>query len=303
VTRYLTITGTLLDETTLRLTHGFTLDEPPGPPPPGGERSPDVLIVENLDAEGRVLGRGLVPTVPLCAYRTALPAPRLAAGAVAVPEDTYALRFVFHDREVHHFAVPRATPEVRLAWRPDGEQAGARVIRWEASHPERAELAFVVLYSNDERSWIPLCLPQPETETAVDFDEMPGGEECRIRVLASDGLHTAVADSEAFSVRRKGPQPLILFPDDGAELPAGVPVTLWGQAMSPEDPGRDSSELRWTSSLDGELGTGPTVDAALSVGDHTLTLTVNGGVHYAFVTVTVRLDPCQTVHHDDTRPD
>ncbi|WP_372351187.1 hypothetical protein [Streptomyces sp. KL116D] len=296
--RYLTITGTLLDETTLRLTHGFRIDEPAGAVPPGGEHAPDALVVESVDAEGRVIGRGLVLTVPLCAYRSGLPAPRLVAGAVAVVEGASSLRFLFHHREVHHFVVPRGSPEVRLSWRPEGEQCGAQVIRWDARHPERADLAYVVLYSADSRTWTPLCLPQAETETSVDFDELPGGAECQIRVMASDGLHTAVVDSPAFAVRGKGPQPLILCPDDGAEIPFGAPVVLMGQAAFPEDPGRFSDDLRWRSSRDGDLGTGPSLDVVLSLGDHTLTLQAAGSEREAFVNVTVRPDPCRP---DDAR--
>ncbi|MCQ4211709.1 hypothetical protein [Streptomyces longispororuber] len=296
--RYLTITGTLLDEITLRLTHGFRIDEPPDADPPGGERSPDALIVESVGPEGRVLGRGLVRTVPLCAYRSGLPAPRLVAGAVAVVEGAASLRFLFHGREVHRFVAPLGSPEVRLSWRPDGEQYGTQLIRWDAHHPECANLAYVVLFSTDSRTWTPLCLPQSEPETSVDFDELPGGPECRVRVMASDGLHTAVVDSPAFAVRRKGPQPLILCPDDGAEIPFGAPVVLMGQAASPEDPGRFSDDLRWRSSRDGDLGSGPSLDVALSLGDHTLTLEAAGSEREAFVMVTVRPDPCRS---DDAR--
>ncbi|TXS43100.1 hypothetical protein EAO75_30605 [Streptomyces sp. uw30] len=302
--RYLTVTGTLSDPDTLHLSPGFRIDRLPDPPPALGEDALDALVVHSLDAENRIVGREAVATAPLCAFGSGLPAPRFAAGVIEVAEGTRALRFLFQGRQVHHFTAPQGEPAVRLRWEPQGagEQTGVRLITWEGRHPDRTALSYMALYSTDGRDWIPLCLPQPEPGTAADFDALPGGSRCRIRVMATDGLHTALADSPHFPVPRKGLEPAILYPDDDSRLPANEPHTLVGQAVSPEDPGAFASDLRWTSSRDGTLGTGRTLDVTLSPGEHVLTLTTADGARETFVTVTLEPGVCGGTAREDGEP-
>lgn len=49
-------------------------------------------------------------------------------------------------------------------------------------------------------------------------------------------------------------------------------VMLVGRAVDPEDGTLEGDALVWTSSADGDLGTGPSITVALSIGAHTLTL-------------------------------
>ncbi|MEU8852200.1 hypothetical protein AB0C70_39630 [Streptomyces sp. NPDC048564] len=299
--RYLTITGTLSDPDTLHLSPGFRIDRLPDLPPALGEEAPDALVVQSLDAEERIIGCEAVPTAPLCAYGSGSPAPRFAAGVIETVEGTRALRFLFQNRQVHLFTVPDGEPSIRLRWEPEGgnEQAGVQLISWEGHHPGRTDLSYIALYSTDGHDWIPLCLPQWEPGTAADFDALPGGSQCRIRVMATDGMHTALADSPLFPVLRKGLIPTILYPDDEAPLPADALVTLVGQAVALENPGGFSSDLHWTSSRDGALGTGRTVEVILSAGDHVLTLTTRDGTREAFVTVTLEPNPCSAATPGD----
>lgn len=293
-TRCLTVAGVLLDEVTLQLDPGFLITDEPTPPPPGGEDSPDALIVQSLDEHGKLLDRAIIETAPLCLFRSRLPAPLLAAGLVPFVERTTTLRFIFHGRVVHEVAVPKRGPTIELHWRPDEIAAGIQVVQWSAQHPDGAPLAFLPLYGPDGGDWQPLGLVQRVPSTAIDFDTLPGGDACRIRVLASDGVNTAAVESEPFPVRRKGFRPVILAPDDGATLTVGVPVTLIGQAFHWEEPGRRSTDLNWTSSRDGELGTGLSLDVMLSPGDHTITARVADAADEQdeFVIVTVLPDPC-----------
>jgi len=292
--RYLTVSGVLLDEMSLRLEAGFQVDEPPGPSLPAA--SPDAMIVVSLDGQGNALDRTVIPTVPMCLHGAGLHAPRLAAGLIPVVPRVSILRFIFHDQIVHEFAVPEGAPDLRLIWQPEGEQLGSQILSWDAHHPGGAELTFAAVYTVDGSNWIPLCLPQPDSSTAVDFDSLPGGSECRIRVMATDGMNTSVVESEPFSVPIKGLLPLILEPDDGAQLPLGTLVTFVGQVMSREETDQaPAAELRWSSSLDGDLGAGAYVEAELSPGQHTISLATTDadGDHEAFITVIVQPDPCR----------
>src|SRR5207237_1329759 len=86
------------------------------------------------------------------------------------------------------------------------------------------------------------------------------------------------------------PSVTIISPGDGAALLVGKPVVLGATALDAED-GDLSPTIRWTSSRDGVLGTGPTVlRPSLSAGTHTLTATVtalDGPTGSASITVHV----------------
>lgn len=84
------------------------------------------------------------------------------------------------------------------------------------------------------------------------------------------------------------PVVVVTGPTDGSNLSAGKPVVLSGTANDVEDGG--SAELIWSSSLDGELGTGSSVSVSLSPGTHAITASAtdsDGIVGNATVTVTV----------------
>ncbi|QRN99952.1 PKD domain-containing protein [Archangium violaceum] len=84
----------------------------------------------------------------------------------------------------------------------------------------------------------------------------------------------------------------ILSPQDGASLSGGT-LTLEGEASDAEDgPLRDAS-LRWSSSVDGELGSGSPLRVTLTRGTHRLSLDVadsHGQTARAQVSVTVSGD-------------
>jgi len=296
--RSLTIAGVLLDARTLRLDPSFVVDEAPTPPAEGGPDAPGVVLIESLDAGGETLEVTPVDTAPLCLLPSDQATPRLLAGIVAVQDRASGLRFHYQGYAVHEVRFPTAGPKVRLRWTNDDAEAalsgGLRMIEWSTSHPENADVASLPMFFSEGRGWQPLGLASAATAIPIDFDDVPGGEACRIRVLATDGAHTAIAETQPFRVRAKGYQAVILAPDDGARLTADAPVALAGQAFHWEDPERTTEDLEWTSTLDGALGTGPLLDVSLSPGDHVITLRVAGEESRpATVVVTVGPDPCE----------
>jgi hypothetical protein len=296
--RSLTIAGVLLDERTMRLDPGFVTDADPTPPPVGGADSANVMVVETLDTSAEVLDVNLLDTASLCLYQSGQPAPRLAAGVIPLHERAQALRFSFHGHVVREVTLPRRAPTVEIR-RPVGSRdavlgTGIHLIEWSTSHPDNAEVSCLPLYYSAGRGWQPLGPPSQASAVPVDFDSLPGGPDCRIRILASDGAHTMIAEADPFPVRIKGFQVVITAPDDGAVVPAGRPVAMAAQVFHWESPDETTDALRWVSSLDGELGSGPQVDRTLSAGDHLITVNIEGAeAESASITLSVQPDPCR----------
>ncbi len=70
------------------------------------------------------------------------------------------------------------------------------------------------------------------------------------------------------------PTVTITSPADGSTFNAGDPIAFQGSATDPEDGALTGSSLVWTSSIDGQIGTGESFTRSdLSVGTHTITLT------------------------------
>lgn len=83
---------------------------------------------------------------------------------------------------------------------------------------------------------------------------------------------------------------VILSPADQLEAPEGTVLTFQGQGTDAEEGELEAGALVWTSSEEGQIGTGRSFQRALSVGQHRITLTVtdrHGATGLATVTVTI----------------
>ncbi|MEE8523009.1 MAG: hypothetical protein V3T72_03685, partial [Thermoanaerobaculia bacterium] len=93
------------------------------------------------------------------------------------------------------------------------------------------------------------------------------------------------------------PAVTITAPADGSSFPDGSSIAFTGTATDAED-GDLTAGLAWTSSLDGNLGTGGSLNATLSVGTHTVTAAVtdSGGLPgSSSITVTVTPPPAASM--------
>ena len=151
--------------------------------------------------------------------------------------------------------------------------SGTYTITWTASDDDGDPLTYSVLYSNDGQNWAPVGTAITGTQLAVNAAELAGGSGAKVRVLATDGVNTSSAQSDAsFTVGRKGPSAFILAPTGDVRLMPGTPLWLEGYGYDLEDGELDWVALRWRSDRDGELGTGSQVLVSLSPGRHTITL-------------------------------
>ena len=287
VTQYLTIAGILFPDNRLVLQPGYLTEQAE----PGVDEDPaSPLRVDLVDERGRVLLRHRLAISPFCADGTRIN--QLAVlGKVPFPPGTQTMQFYRDDVLVHEFAVPEGMPVVRLLWEPQKPVTGRQLVAWSGQHPEKRPLTYALRYSHTGgRTWQPLGFDLEETELEVDFDRLPGGDECRLGVMATDGVNTVAQDSEPFSAPVKACMAMILSPEEGTEFAVNEPVPLRGQGFYLEEGVPETEALRWVSSQDGDLGWGMSLEvASLSPGFHEITLAAGLGERAGTASIAIRV--------------
>ncbi len=223
---------------------------------------PGPYTVELLDGAGNVL-----------AQRTFRPTP-FSKGehdsdtgsfflTLPVIEEARTIRFLYQGREIGRLAASPGAPTVEIL-EPQGDAGwgsqGVHTIRWRARDPDGDPLRFTVQASEDGERWFTLALDLKDRDSFdVSVADLAGGS-YYLRVLATDGFHSAEARTAGrVTVGRKPPKVSITSPADGDAFGVGQEAVLQAIAADLEDGELPDSAYRWTSSVDGELGTGPTL--------------------------------------------
>lgn len=244
-------------------------------------------VVELLGRGDTVLDRRQLPAQELCGDGLSTGGVALM-GKVPYPDDTRAMRILRGDQVLLERTVSEQAPEVRLTWRPSDRPRDRESVTWEANHPADLPLHFIVGYDHlGDDGWRPVSLVTSATSHEVDLAHLPGGPHCRLTVLATDGFHTVQSTSAPFELPPRPCQAFVLAPLDGDQLPADSPVVLHGQGHWLEDDRVERDELRWFSSLDGELGRGATLTRRLRPGRHEITLVAGTEGRSSTTSVTV----------------
>ncbi|MFN8482327.1 MAG: IPT/TIG domain-containing protein [Anaerolineae bacterium] len=148
------------------------------------------------------------------------------------------------------------SPTLSIVTPSGGETFDADLtLAWRASDPDAADsLLFSVQYSPDDgQTWRALLTDLPNvggTDTMnVSLRSLlgtPGSKTVsRVRVLASDGYHTALATSAAFTLSNRPPQPYIDMPSAAQTIAPGGAVILRGGANDAEDGVLGGDRLGW----------------------------------------------------------
>jgi hypothetical protein len=153
---------------------------------------------------------------------------------------------------------------------------GPITVSWTGSDPDGDTLSYSVLFSNDNgATWTAVAADLAGTSLTVQGASLPGGAQSRFRVVASDGVLSAVADSAPFSLPDKAPEVTFETPAPGAVFFPAQPVNFAASASDLEDETLADAAFSWSSSRDGALGTGATLQTlGLSTGVHEITVTV-----------------------------
>lgn len=123
---------------------------------------------------------------------------------VAIPyvEGVDALRIQQDGATIFELAASDNPPTVEVTSPNGGERFddGTIGVTWEASDEDGDPLTFMVQYSPDNgQSWQGVTLVEgPPYEAEVEVGELLAGQQAFVRVVASDGLNTAVDTSDAF---------------------------------------------------------------------------------------------------------
>jgi hypothetical protein len=253
---------------------------------PGGD-----YVAEALDAEGRLLTSVSFFLHPL-EYgedQTIFPF------VLTLPAPPTTSQIVFkHGAQTIHTLTRSASPPLVGALSQPGSAAleGTSIFSWEASDPDGDALNYDLYYSPDAgETWHPLAVGLSETHYALDWNELPGGEECILRLIASDGLNTTSAQTAPFPVTDKLPSVSIIGLREGGQYAAGEPVALSGFAFDLEDGEIPSSQLQWLNSQGLLMGVGAQIVMEdLPAGEQRIFLLANdssGQFHHDEVTFTV----------------
>ncbi len=283
------------------------------PPPESGG-----YVLELLDAAGEVLrsvrfgAQAAVADAP----ERADTATALEVWAVSVPDPPDYARVRVTRRPARD--LPAAMAEAnRSASAPavavTAPTAGSTVsgefvqITWTASDADGDDLSFVVQYSTDGgTTYETLAADHRLMSLSVPRRLLAGSATARVRVVASDGVRTAAAQSGLFSVTANAPQVTVHSPAAGSVYGGLQALALHASSYDPEDGALAPSALSWSSDLDGPVaaaGTAVIDTADLTAGTHTLTATATDSDNTtaaASVTVTVKAGNDAPAAADDT---
>lgn len=184
-------------------------------------------------------------------------------------------------------ASPPVVSDVELVGAPD-PVSGTVTASWAASDPDGGTLQFDVLLSRDGGlSFDPLALSVADTQVELDTTAWGGGT-AQLRVIASDGAQTGVADSAPFAVADKAPVVLIASPAPDTTLDWGQVVNFTATVEDPQDEPVPDSSIVWSNAYR-VLGTGRALGVSnLEVGVNVVTVSAtNAAGQSAEATVTV----------------
>lgn len=245
------------------------------------------LIAELLGAEGRALASGTVFRLRAhaggcgCGCKDDDSAegryPYAFQAMVSDVSPGAAIRIRRGDQDVWSRRAPAAEPKISgfAATLKRVDRKGERlVVRWKVvTAGDHAPEAWLQWSADRGKTWYALASGLREVEATIDNPGLPSGR-VLLRLLASDGFHTAESKPVTMTVPHRPPAVSIMSPRDGQTLVAGRPMRLWATASRGDGEAVEPKRARWL--IDGkEAAEGLDVFVgAPRAGEHRLTLQV-----------------------------
>lgn len=251
-----------------------------------GSTAPALPVAGDYSIQFRNAAGSALLTVPFqplgLTYGPEPTTPDLVPFLVQVPADP-AIRQValLHGNTVLATRIASANPpSVQVLFPNGGETVSTDSVtfRWQGSDPDGDPLAYDVQFSADGgANWETIVLRLTSDSFEIRQHHLAGTAKGMIRVIASDGFHTAFDTSNAtFTVPNHNPWVTLLAPTPGSLLTGAQQVLFLAQVLDPDGPAIDEAKIEWRSSLDGVLGTGSSLQRSattLSEGIHTISVT------------------------------
>ena len=179
-------------------------------------------------------------------------------------------------------------------------------VSWVGSDTDGDELIYRVYYSIDGGSTYRILSPMTKA-TSKSFSALllEGSSQSRIGVSVSDGTRSAFAETHVFSVAGHAPEVWVESPSSGAVFAEEQGFVLEATGYDTEDGLLASSSFGWSSSIDGDIGTGSYLVLSadnLTPGSHTITLTATDSENMtatANVDITISARNMLPVANDD----
>ena len=128
-------------------------------------------------------------------------------------------------------------------------------ISWTCESPEKAN--YMVQYSNNGgKNWMVLTFNHQSDSWIQSLENLPGGKNCLIRVLANAGLKSSYAISSPFSVNTHRPLAQIISPKQNQEFQAGNQIPIRGFGYDVEDGSLTNTSMEWEVKGIGIVGSG-----------------------------------------------
>ena len=164
-----------------------------------------------------------------------------------------------------------SSPQAGAIWNNESEN-----VSWTASDADGDKLYYTVQYRTDGVSpWMTLTTAYESKIYTVNRTKLPGSKNAQVRVLASDGFHTASDSVGDIDVATNAPETMIIKPANGEVFVEEQSIFFEGIAYDTEDGKLSGGSLAWSSQFDGPLGDGEVlvINAAdLTEGEHQITL-------------------------------
>lgn len=200
-------------------------------------------------------------------------------GLMRFPANTSRFQIVKNGIVLREVMVSANTPTVRNVSPTSATSLNSEyVITWTANDLDGDRLTYIVEYNPDvtnaQSEWFVLEYDIETTLWNEDFSLLPGGPRAKIRVTATDGVLSATAESAEFTVPVKAPEVFIEPLLAGNSYTTGSQILLEADAYDLQDEWISDNNIKWSSSLAGQIGTGKKlVVNNLAAGNHTITVT------------------------------
>jgi hypothetical protein len=239
--------------------------------------------IDLVDNQGQTLAR--YPFQPQVYSDTPREEHQLALVSAIVPfvPGTKKIAISENGQQIFSRIVGASTLKVTLISPRDGdifEPNNNISVKWrsqDGNRPNLQNLSYFLLYRpNGESGWHTVGVDLKGPQVILNSSELPGGDKAQFRLIASDGVNTAFADTTgSFRIPTKSPEPMISYPPNNSTYFLGRTVLLSGKAFDREDGSlQNDSSLIWSSDKQGKLGNGSWLTVSnLTLGIHKITLT------------------------------